>query len=70
MRVVVVNQRLRDVNKVGEAEVLIEVYEDSCEAAQEGEDVELLRSDFNEDCVTDFADFAEFADEWLENVAL
>ena len=53
----------------GEDTVTITVYIDSCEAAK-GEGAEVLQSDFNEDCVTDFADFAEFADEWLENIAL
>jgi hypothetical protein len=37
-----------------------------CEAAK-AEGLELLDSDFNEDCVTDVADLAIFAAEWLGN---
>ena len=53
----------------GEAAVAITVYSDSCAAAL-GQGATLLQSDFNGDCVTDFADFAEFAGEWLDSVAL
>ena len=53
----------------GEETVTIAVYNDCGEAA-EGEGVELLRSDVNKDCVTDLADLAILAAEWLESMEL
>jgi hypothetical protein len=50
----------------GDAEATITVYSDSCAAAL-GEGATLLQTNFNGDCVTDFA---EFAGDWLESVAL
>ena len=54
----------------GEDTVTITVYENSCEAVREDAPELLLQSDFNEDCVTNLADFAEFAADWLVSTAL
>jgi hypothetical protein len=43
--------------------------DDPCEAAK-AKGVVLLDSDFNDDCVTNLADFAILAAEWLESTSL
>jgi len=48
----------------------INVYSDSCEAAQSLPDYVPLVGDVNADCVVDFRDFALIAVNWLENNAL
>ncbi len=54
---------------IGEDTVTITVYSDSCAAAL-GQGATLLQTDFNGDCVTDFADLAVFAGEFLDSIAL
>jgi hypothetical protein len=55
----------------GSDQMEIEVYADSCEAAQNHPDGYVAPTgDFNNDCKVDFADFAVFADAWLGDASL
>ena len=59
------------VNNVGRLEppveetMTIDVYDDACEAAKGVGPVAFGPGDFNADCITDLADFAELAAAWL-----
>ena len=64
------------VNKVGSGindvtdVMTIDVYEDACTAAQSLGTITFDPSDFNQDCVTDVIDLAEFALTWLNSTGL
>jgi T5SS/PEP-CTERM-associated repeat protein len=49
--------------------VAIHVYTDSCEAAK-GAGIPLLQGDFDANCIVDIDDFAVFAENWLNSIAL
>lgn len=50
--------------------VTINVYDNSCEAAQSMDDYIPMAGDLNEDCLVDFVDVAILAEDWLVDVAL
>ena len=55
----------------GSDQMQINVYGDSCEAAQNNPDGYVAPTgDFNNDCKVDFVDFAVFADAWLDDTSL
>jgi len=60
------------VNNVGRVDppvedtMTIDVYDDSCLAAEGAGTVVFDSTDFNQDCITNFADFAVLATTWLE----
>jgi len=45
--------------------MLIDVYDDACEAAKAAGLGADNPGDFDEDCVTDYGDLAELAEKWL-----
>jgi hypothetical protein len=57
-------------DNIGTAEITIEVFENSCEAAKSLPDYVPLVGDLNADCMVDARDFALMAANWLENNAL
>jgi len=48
----------------------IDVYDDSCLAAKATGSVELDPSDLDENCITNFLDFAVMATTWLDDYTL
>ena len=58
------------VANIGTAEITIEVFENSCEAAKSLPDFVPIPGDFNADCRKNFVDFAIFTDGWLDCNAL
>lgn len=58
------------VDNIGTGEITIEVFEDSCEAAQSLAGFDPIPGDVNADCEVDFLDFAILAAGWLECNAL
>ena len=59
-----------DVDNIGTAEITIEVFDNSCEAAKSLPDYVPLVGDLNADCMVDFRDLALMTANWLENNAL
>ncbi|UCG59747.1 MAG: hypothetical protein JSU70_09555 [Phycisphaerales bacterium] len=57
-------------DNIGTAEITIEVFENSCEAAKSLPDFVPIPGDLDADCKEDFLDFAIFADGWLDCNAL
>ena len=58
------------VDNIGTAEITIEVFDNSCDAAKSLPGFVQMPGDFNADCRRDFLDFAIFAAGWLECNAL
>ena len=58
------------VDNIGTAEITIEVFENSCEAAKSLPGFVQMLADFNADCKVDFRDFAIFSAGWLDCNAL
>jgi len=52
-----------------EASVIIEVYNDACDMAVNGEGATISKTDLNADCITDIRDLAEMAAEWLVDIS-
>ncbi|MHC4424763.1 MAG: hypothetical protein ACYSYV_01555 [Planctomycetota bacterium] len=57
-------------DNIGTAEITIEVFDNSCEAAKSLPGYVPLVGDLNADCMVDARDFALMAANWLENNAL
>jgi len=58
------------VDNIGTAEITIEVFDNSCEAAKSLPGYVSLVGDINADCMVDLRDLALMAANWLENNAL
>jgi T5SS/PEP-CTERM-associated repeat protein len=58
-----------DTEFTGSDTVTIHVYSDSCEAAK-GAGIPTLDGDFDLNCIVDIDDFAVFAENWLNSIAL
>ena len=50
--------------------MMIDVYDDSCLAAKAAGEAVFDPTDFNQDCITDFEDFAVMATTWLDDYML
>jgi len=48
----------------------IDVYDDACLAAKAAGPVEIDPTDFDENCITNFEDFAVMATTWLDDYTL
>jgi hypothetical protein len=48
----------------------IDVYDDACLAAKAVGPVEIARTDVDDNCITDFKDFAVMATTWLDDYTL
>jgi hypothetical protein len=53
--------------EVAEASVEIDVYNDACHMAKQGEKITIPLGDVNKDCITDLLDLAEMAVTWLDD---